>query len=155
MGEGIIVHRYCSDVNHNLVGRQLKPLRECLGRSHAQLEKIMLGLTYDHNNLVTKKLNPLQARLDHNMMPSCLKCQAGYIEEKWALMMSEFTEEEGDQKLQALRSRGLRGLGVGLSRLKRWLAELKEALGSAPKASLWFRKMLCDTDATWASRLPQ
>ena len=77
----------------------------------------------------------------------------GYVEEKWALMMSEFAEEEGDQKLQALRSRGLRGLVVGLPRLKRRLADLKEALGSAPRASVWFGKIVYDTDAKWASGL--
>jgi hypothetical protein len=75
------------------------------------------------------------------------------IEEKWALVMSEFAEEEGDQKLQALRSRGLRGLALGLPRLKRRLADLKEALGSAPRASVWFGKIVYDTDAKWASGL--
>jgi hypothetical protein len=78
----------------------------------------------------------------------------GYIVEKWALTMSEFAKEEGDQKLQGLRSRGLRGLGVGLPRLRRRLADLKEVLGSAPKASVWFGKAVYDTDAKWASGLP-
>jgi hypothetical protein len=65
----------------------------------------------------------------------------GYIEEKWALMTSDFAEEEGNRKMQALRSLGpARGFGAGLeTRLKPRLAALKEALGSAPKASEWFR----------------
>jgi hypothetical protein len=50
-------------------------------------------------------------------------------------MMSDFAEEEGDQKLQALRSLGPRRLGVGLPRLTERLADLKEAFRSAPKAS--------------------
>jgi hypothetical protein len=40
------------------------------------------------------------------------------IKEKWALMMSDFAEEAGDQKLQTLRKLGFRGLGVEEPRLK-------------------------------------
>jgi hypothetical protein len=56
-------------------------------------------------------------------------------------MMSDFAEEEGDQKLQALRSLGPRGLGLGVPRLTARLGDLKEAFGSAPKASEWFRRV--------------
>ena len=70
-------------------------------------------------------------------------------------MMSDFAEEAGDQKLQALRKLGFRGLGVGEPRLKRRLADLKEAFGSAPKASEWFQRLVYDTDAQWAERLSQ
>ena len=55
---------------HNLVKRRLEPLKEYLGLSHAELEKIVLRLpavlSFDHNNLVHEKLEPLQAFLDLN-----------------------------------------------------------------------------------------
>ena len=56
--------------HHNLVGRRMEPLKEYLGLSHAELEKVVLWqpamLGSDHNNLVQKKLEPLQAFLDLN-----------------------------------------------------------------------------------------
>jgi hypothetical protein len=76
----------------------------------------------------------------------------GKIMEKWALMMSDFAEEAGDQKLQALCKLGFRGLGVGGPRLKKRLADLMEAFGSPPKASEWLRRLAMDTDAQWAER---
>jgi hypothetical protein len=228
-----------NNLYHNLVKGRLEPLKEYLGLSHAELQKIVLRtpavLTLDHNNLVHEKLEPLQAFLglnaaelkkvvlrtpavfscnhdnlvkekleplqalldlnaaelkkivlrhpavltyNHDSLATKLRLQqkhlgmtteqfrdvlvadqrafsVGHIEEKWALLMSDFAEEEGDQKLQALRSLGLRGLGLGLPRLTARLADLKEAFGSAPKASEWFRRVVLDTDAEWVERLPQ
>jgi hypothetical protein len=105
--------------------------------------------------LQQKFLELTDVELRDGVLAEASALSAGYIEEKWALVMSELAEEEGDQKLQALHSRGLRGLAVGLPRLKRGLADLKDVLGSAPKASVWFGKAGYDTDAKRASGLPK
>jgi hypothetical protein len=64
----------------------------------------------------------------------------GHIEEKWALMNSGFAEEEGGQKLVALRR-------LGLARLQDRLADLGALLGRAPKALEWFRRLVKCTQA--------
>ena len=55
-------------VNHNLVEGRLKPLKEYLGLTIAELRKIVAGptnvLDYNHDNLVNEKLEPLQRHLD-------------------------------------------------------------------------------------------
>jgi hypothetical protein len=77
----------------------------------------------------------------------------GNIEEKYALMNSGFAQEEGAQKLAALRRLGLRGLGVGLARLQDRLADLEALLGRAPKASEWFYRLVMYTQAKWEDAL--
>ena len=77
----------------------------------------------------------------------------GNIEEKWALMNSGFAEEEGGQKLAALRRLGPRGLGVGLARLQDRLADLEALLGRAPKASKWFYRLVYCTPSKWEDAL--
>jgi hypothetical protein len=64
----------------------------------------------------------------------------GNIEEKWALMNSGFAEEEGGQKLAALRR-------LGLARLQDRLADLGALFGRAPKASEWFSLLVKCTQA--------
>ena len=147
---------------YNLVAEKLDPLHARLELNDAELKKIVLRLPavlgLNHDSLVTKLrlqqecLGMTDVEFRDAVLVEASALGAGYIEGKWALVMSEFAEEEGDQKLQALRSRGLRGLAVGLPRLKRRLADLKEALGSAPKASVWFKSLVKNTDAQWASR---
>jgi hypothetical protein len=68
-------------------------------------------------------------------------------------MNSGFAQEEGGQKLAALRSRGPRGLGVGLARLQDRLADLEALLGRAPKASEWFYRLVMCTQAKWENAL--
>jgi mTERF domain-containing protein len=55
-----------NNIYHNLFKRRLEPLKEYLGLSHAELEKIVLRFptVHDNNNLVHEKLEPLQAFLD-------------------------------------------------------------------------------------------
>jgi hypothetical protein len=146
----------------NLVTEKLHPLQAHLALNDAELKKIVLKLPsvmgYAHTSVLEKLrlqqecLGMTDVEFRNAVLVDVSALSAGYIEEKWALMMSEFAEEEGDRKLQALRSLGPRGLGVGLPRLQRRLADLKEALGSAPKASVWFKSLVKNTDAQWASR---
>ena len=72
----------------------------------------------------------------------------GYIDEKWAIMTSRFAEEEDDGKVKALRKLKPRGLGVGMARLERRLADL-DMLGSKPKASEWFSRLVMYTNLQW------
>jgi hypothetical protein len=68
-------------------------------------------------------------------------------------MNSGFAEEQGSQKLAALRRLGPRGLGVGLARLQDRLADLEVLLGRAPKASEWFSRLVYFTQAKWEDAL--
>ena len=63
-------------------------------------------------------------------------------------MTSRFGDEEDDGKVKALRRLKPRGLGVWMVRLKRRLADL-DMLGSKPKASEWFYRLVMCTDAKW------
>jgi hypothetical protein len=151
--------------HNNLVHEKLKPLQALLDLNAAELKKIVLStpqmLGLDHNSEFTKLrhqqecLGLTDEELRAKVIAQPMALGYGKIKEKWALMMSGFAEEAGDQKLQALRKLGFRGLGVGEPRLKRRLADLREALGSAPKASEWLQRLAMDTDAQWAERLSQ
>jgi hypothetical protein len=113
----------------------------------------MLGL--NHDNLVQEKLEPMMRVLDYTLDRLKIEVLAhgatlsyGYIDEKWAIMISRFADEEDDGKVKALRRLKPRGLGVGMARLKRRLADL-DMLGSKPKASEWFSRLVMYTDARW------
>jgi hypothetical protein len=194
-----IVHSFPKVLGYthkNLVNEKLEPLKRYLDLTDAELKKIAVRLpqvmSLNHNNLVNEKLEPLQQLLDltdaelkkivvsnaqvlgykHDSVVEKLKLQQeclgytdeemraaviaqpqalgyGNTEEKWALMNSGFAEEEGDQKLAALRRLGPRGLGVGLARLQDRLADLEALLGRAPKASEWFSRLVKCTQASW------
>jgi mTERF domain-containing protein len=198
-----IVHRFPSVLgyNHdNLVNEKLEPLKRHLGLTDAELKKIVVSmppvLSCTHDNLVNEKLEPLQRHLDltdaelkkivvsfpavfsqnHDSVVEKLKLQQeclgytdeelraevvalphalsyGNIEEKWALMNSGFAEEEGGQKLAALRRLGPRGLGMGLARLQDRLADLQALLGRAPKASEWFQRLVMYKPSRWEDAL--
>jgi hypothetical protein len=151
-------------LNHdNLVNEKLEPLKRCLDLTDAELKKVVVGssavLSCAHDS-VLKKLKLQQECLgwtDEEMRAEVIVFPSlfsyGLIEEKWALMNSEFAEEEGDQKLAALRKLGLRGLGVGLARLQDRLADLEALLGRAPKASVWFQRLVKCTPAQWENAL--
>ena len=68
-------------------------------------------------------------------------------------MISRFANEEDDGKVKALRRLKPRGLGVGMGRLERRLADL-DMLGSKPKASEWFCRLVMYTDLQWEG-IPQ
>ena len=196
---GCSTHFVGNGVNHNLVEGRLKPLKEYLGLTIAELKKLVVSfhvVDYLHDSLVNEKLEPLKRYLDltdgelkkivlgfspvlgynHDSVVKKLKLQQeclgytdeekraaviaqamvlgyGNIEQKWALMNSGFAEEEGDQKLAALRRLGPRGLGVGLARLQDRLADLEALLGRAPKASEWFQRLVMYTQAKWENAL--
>jgi mTERF domain-containing protein len=151
-------------LNHdNLVNEKLEPLKRYLDLADGELKKIVVGLPavlgYNHDSVV-KKLKLQQECLgytDEEMRAAVIAHTTtlgyGLIEEKWALMMSRFTEEEGDQKLAALRSRGPRGLGVGLARLQDRLGDLEALLGRAPKASEWFSRLVMYKPSKWEHAL--
>jgi hypothetical protein len=118
------------------MAEKLDPLQARLELTDAELKKIVLRLPavlgLNHDSLVTKLrlqqecLGMTDVEFRDAVLVEASALSAGYIEEKWALVMSEFAAEEGDQKLQALRSRGLRGLAVG----SRAAAAEEEAGGS-------------------------
>jgi hypothetical protein len=189
-----------SCTHDNLVNKKLEPLKRYLDLTDGELKKIVVklpaALNYNHGSVVNEKLQPLQQHLDltdaelkkivvlnpgvlgynHDSVLKKLKLQqeclgytdeemraevialpslfnSGLIEEKWALMNSGFAEEGGAQKLAALRSRGPRGLGVGLPRLQDRLQDLEALLGRAPKASEWFSRLVMHTQAKWENAL--
>jgi hypothetical protein len=186
--------------HNNLVNEKLEPLKRYLDLTDAELKKIMVRLpqvlSLNHDSLVNEKLEPLKQHLgltdaelkkivvsysavlskNHESMVKKLKLQQeclgwtdeemraaviahtttlgyGLIEEKWALMNSGFAEEEGAQKLAALRRLGPRGLGVGLARLQDRLADLEALLGRAPKASEWFQRLVKYKPSRWEDAL--
>jgi hypothetical protein len=161
----VVSHPKVLSYNHdNLVNEKLKPLQRHLDLTDAELRKIVLAstsvLSCTHDNLVNEKLELQQECLgytDEEMRAAVIaQPQAfsyGNIEEKWALMNSGFAEEEGGQKLAALRRLGPRGLGVGLVRLQDRLADLEALLGRAPKASEWFSRLVKYTQAKWENAL--
>ena len=117
-------------------------------------------LSYNHDNVVKEKLEPMQRMLDltdEEMKQAVVSLPQALsyinLEEKWALMMDRFAEEEGDAKVSALRRLGPRGLGVGLERLKDRLDDL-DGLGCAPKASEWFIRLVKYMNAKWAEVTP-
>jgi mTERF domain-containing protein len=61
-------HFVGNGVNHNLVEGRLKPLKEYLGLTIAELKKLVVSypavLGYIHDNLVNEKLEPLKRHLD-------------------------------------------------------------------------------------------
>jgi hypothetical protein len=150
--------------NHdNLVNEKLKPLQQHLGLTDAELKKIVVGssavFSRNHDSLV-KKLKLQQECLgytDEEMRAAVIAqppaLSYGLIEEKWALMNSGFAEDEGSQKLAALRRLGPRGLGVGLARLKDRLADVEALLGRAPKASEWFNRLVMYKPSKWEDAL--
>jgi mTERF domain-containing protein len=151
-------------LNHDsLVNEKLEPLQRHLGLTDAELKKIVVSIAsvlgYNHDRVV-KKLKLQQECLgytDEEMraevvaLPHALSY--GNIEEKWALMNSGFAEEEGGQKLAALRRLGPRGLGVGLARLQDRLADLGALFGRAPKASEWFSRLAMYKPSRWENAL--
>jgi hypothetical protein len=151
-------------LNHdNLVNEKLKPLKRHLGLTDAELKKLVLShstmLSKNHDSVV-KKLKLQQDCLGYTdeemraaVIAQPLALGYGNIEEKWALMNSGFAEEEDAQKLAALRSRGPRGLGVGLARLQDRLADLEVLLGQAPKASEWFQRLVMYKPSRWEDAL--
>jgi hypothetical protein len=146
--------------NHdNLVQEKLEPLQAYLGLSDAELRKVVVSstavLSCNHDSLVQEKLEPMMRVLDYTLdqlkdevVAQGQALSYGYIDEKWAIMISRFAEEEDDGKVKALRRLKPRGLGVGMARLARRLADL-DMLGSKPKASEWFRRLVMHTDAQW------
>jgi mTERF domain-containing protein len=153
-----------SCTHDNLVNEKLEPLKRHLDLTDAELKKIVVSLpavlSYNHDNLVNEKLKLQQECLGYTdeEMRAAVIAQAmllgyGNIEEKWALMNSGFAEEEGGQKLAALRRLGPRGLGVGLARLAERLAELEALLGRAPKASEWFQRLVMYKPSKWENVL--
>jgi hypothetical protein len=152
-----------SCTHDNLVNEKLEPLKRLLDLTDAELKKIVVSLpqvlSLNHDSVV-KKLKLQQECLGYLdeekgaaviSQPKALSY--GLIEEKWTLMNSGFAEEEGGQKLAALRRLGPRGLGVGLARLQDRLADLEALLGRASKASEWLHRLVKHKPSRWEDAL--
>ena len=133
---------------YNLMQEKLEPLQAYLGLSGAGLRKVVVSLPavlgYNHDNLVQEKLKPTMRMLDYTLDQLKVELLAnkgalayGYIDEKWAIMISRFADEEDDGKVKALRKLK--------ARLERCLAELG-MLGSKPEASEWVSRLVMCTN---------
>ena len=137
-----------------VVKEKLESLQAYLGSNDAELRKVVIPmpsvLGFNHGSVVKQKMEPTMRMLGLTLDQLKAKVVAypltlcnGHIENKWAIMMSRFDDEEEGGKVTALRSLRPRGLGVGLLRLERRLAGM---LGCKPKASECFQRLVMYTD---------